>query len=378
MAAASREPRREGDLWCGSRCLALAAFLVLSSHVALGTPTETLQPVTRLAEVGPARRMAQGAFVGQEQLPGGKKAGKGKDRDIVGELKPGADPHSPHEMHGFEPRPGPYEVGGNIWTFGKAHAALHHVLREVPKGDPAAAANAMDAFAAKHGLKYHIGIPQAIALDNATRQAVAEAATHAAVDEGIAVRQLNVLVLGAGLGTRLLRCLPALLESTPAAGTHEVVSVEHDAHLSGYGHQLFNHAVGIGEDSPKDAFEVVGHLPLMPAEDTTLEEVLESLREGYEFSSFDLVLLEDGPDGRLGQQHQLTTLLATGALGEGAVVHAEGAGLGDIETTGYLELLKQGVAGGQRFHSEVHDLGDGGAAVVSILRRRSDGTGEEL
>merc|ERR1719401_767880 len=109
-------------------------------------------------------------------------------------------------------------------------------------------------------------------------------------------------------------------------------------------------------------------MPLLPGEDTMLDGVLETLRDNYEYSSFDLVLLEDGPDGRLGQQQQVTALLAAGSLSQWAVLHAEGPGAGDAETAGYLELLRHG-ANGQRFEPEVHDLGDGGAAVVSVLRR---------
>jgi len=372
-------PRRAGAKLAAALPLLL---LTLGVRGAAAQPvhTERIATVRERADLsGAGTRIGADGRTPSQRGAKAPKANKGK-KEPIGELNAELDPHSPHAVHGFEPRPGPYEDGGNIWTFGKAHAALHHVLRKVPKGDPVAASEELHAFAVENGLQYHLTVDRAAALDNATRKAVAAATTAAAeggaLGTATSTRPLNVLVIGAGFGVRLLRCLPALLEASPPAGgadddegTHEVVSVERDNHLSGYGDQLFSHAIG------EDGRHAVRHTAMLPGEDTSLEELLESLRDNYDYRSFDLVLLEDGPDGRLGQQRQLTGLLQAGVLSSGGVVHAEGVGAGDAETEGYLELLRKG-AGGNRFESDVHDIGDGGAAIISKLRR--DVSGDEL
>lgn len=295
------------------------------------------------------------------------------------------DPRSPHETHGFEPRDA---EGGNIWAFGQPHAVVHHVLHTVSSGDAMGAADAFDSFAAMHQLSFGLHAARARVLEDAVRRVVGQAVKQPAPGETTnpsatesPARGVKVLVFDAGIGGKTLRCLPGLL-GAPAPllrgagggpdgdllGVHEVVSIEHNADLSSFGARLVSHAVG---EAP------LRHFPMMVGEDTTLDETLQSLHEGYELSAFDLVLLGDGDGGRGDQKEQLAALVRQGSLRDGAVVHAEGPAESDKRTAEYLDALRgvgENAAGGPpgAFENEVRDLGDGKAAVVSTWRERQD------
>eukprot|EP00932_Pfiesteria_piscicida_P002965 SRR837773.12882.p1 GENE.SRR837773.12882~~SRR837773.12882.p1 ORF type:complete len:306 (-),score=100.55 SRR837773.12882:13-816(-) len=266
-------------------------------------------------------------------------------------------------------------------------------------GDALAAMSLLDAFSQMNELPFGFTEPRASALDFAMRRAIGprpQLRGQPAADALDTPQGVSVLVLGSGFGERSLRVLPPLLElvaSNPGTA-HHVVSLERDPHKSAQSAQLLSHAIG------DDLAGALRHLPFMPGEETTLEESLESLAEGWELPAFDVVLLDDG-DGRGGQEQQLETLLKAGALRPGAVVHAEGPAADDPATQAYLGKLAQpapapaaasggaggagrasdakdakgGGAGRPRFETEVRDIGGGRAAVVSVLHRDK---GDEL
>mmetsp|Transcript_12907 Transcript_12907/g.35033 ORF Transcript_12907/g.35033 Transcript_12907/m.35033 type:complete len:339 (-) Transcript_12907:35-1051(-) len=313
---------------------------------------------------------ALAALVGKGRQGGGVEGGEMKTL-----LDSSSDPRDPHDED-FEPRLG-VDEGGDLWAFGKTHAALHHVIGNVPSGNATAAADLLDAFSAMYSLSFGLTDPSAQLLDSVVRQALdaeaQEAQRLAAATPDVHVyRGLRVLVLGAGLGGRTLRCLPPLLEM--AAQTedmaHDVVSVEYDSDLSFSNLQLVSHALGEENEG-----SVVRHLPMMPGDDTTLDESLESLRDNYDLPTFHMVLLDENDLGRVGQQQQLMSLLRSGALRDGTIIHAEGSMAGNPETDRYLDTLGKGGgdrSGKHKFESHVTDLGGGRAAVVSKVRRRGD------
>jgi len=193
------------------------------------------------------------------------------------------------------------------------------------------------------------------------------------VERGSSAPGLNVLALRPGLGAPVLHCLPALLgagSGLRGAGSgpalvHKLVSVEDDEHLSSGGSRLVAHALGEGE-----LFERVRYTPLVMGEETTLDEVLETLRDGYELPAFDVVLLEGGPRGR--QREQLDALIRASALREGTVVHAEGPADGEEGAGKLVESLQNRSSGAPRFDARVHEAGPGRAAVVATYRGRSE------
>ncbi|CAJ1401162.1 unnamed protein product [Effrenium voratum] len=219
----------------------------------------------------------------------GNKMG-GVKPPLEGLLHPGPDPKSPH-AEGYEPR-----TGGGLWDFGAAHAVLLHVLRTAPEGDAREVSRAMEDFSRQHQLGFAFaGLEDEVAA--AVQAAAAAAGLELAPGPGdrffapspkqpkdAPLRRLRVLVLGSRLCGFELRVLPQLLRAAAA----EVVSVEEDPHLSDTGAQLLSHALGERED--------VRHLPLLLGTDTTLTELLETLREAYELPSFDLVVLQ-GSEG---------------------------------------------------------------------------------
>lgn len=294
------------------------------------------------------------------------QGGSGATHESMGAmLNLEADPRDPHSR-GFEPRPGP-EEGGDIWVFGRAHATVHHVLERTRRGNAQEVADVLDAFSAEHGVPFGLGAGSARALELAARAALGlEAGTDiggpflpASGKTGAQTKGLNVLVLGAGLGTRTLRCLPTLLASVNPDVPHEVVSIEDDAHLMDGSSQLLSHAIGMeGSSSP------VRHLPLMPGEGTEFGDLLETLQDGYGFAAFDFVLLESSD--RAKHVEQLDTLLQRGALRQGAVVHAEGPDESHKETQEYLTYLQK--SNRASFDRKLHDVGDGASAVVARLR----------
>lgn len=301
------------------------------------------------------------------------QGGSGAKQESMGAmLNLEADPRDPHSQ-GFEPRPGP-EEGGDIWAFGRAHATVHHVLERTRRGNAREVADVLDAFSAEHGIPFGLGAGSARALELAARAAVGmEANTDiggpflpASGGPGAQAKGLNVLVLGAGLGTRTLRCLPTLLAAVNPDAPHELVSIEDDAHLMDGSSQLLSHAIGIeGSTSP------VRHLPLMPGEGTVFSDLLETLQDGYGLTAFDLVLLE-GSD-RAKHVEQLDTLLQRDALRRGSVVHAEGPDQSHEGTQEFLTYLQK--SNRASFDQKLHEVGDGASAVVATLR---DYRGNEL
>lgn len=298
----------------------------------------------------------------------GLKPGPSKAKPPNMQLTPD-DLHDPHDPRGadFEPRRGPDE-GGHEFVFGHVHAALRHVIKSTKAGDLVGAAEELEAFSAKHDLGLSVGSARAAAVEAAVKKASAEKkslvnkSTIAAASQAhVPTEGLHVLVLGAGMGSSALRCLPALLENGTAPDSpHELVSIEGDMHVSDTGSQLLTHALGEKHQNQ------VRHLPLLPAEDTSLAEVLDSLRDGYELGPFDLVLLE----GRDRKKHiaQLQTLVEKNGLRSGAVVHAEGPGRGDAGTEKFLEILESSDGPG-RFDYEIHDRAWPGAAAVIATHR---------
>lgn len=273
------------------------------------------------------------------------------------------DPRDPRP-EGFEPRKNPGE-GGDLWTFGKVHALVHHVLEHARLGDPVAVADELDAFSSKHKLDLGFGAERGPLVDQIVRTAIASLQHAATVGStgSVMQRELRILVLGAGLGGCALRCLPALLASGPSNEMHQVVSVEGDADLASAGEQLVSHAVGSGGNV------TVQHTPLMPGDDTTLAEVLETLRDGYDLGQFDVAFLTGRRD-RAAQQGELAALLNSGALRDpGAIVLAFGPGTNDAGTQQYLNFLNQHGRG--RFGTQVRNVGEG-AAIVSTLQGHAD------
>lgn len=282
-------------------------------------------------------------------------------------------PEDEHDPRGdeYEPRPHIHE-GGTKWTFGKVHAAVHHVLEGVTAGNFTHVARELDSFSASHELGLGLGDARGQFVERAVRQVVAD--RMAAADKletepkthlDAKPKGLHVLVLGAGIGSAELRCLPPLLEVgiDPWQTPHEIVSVEGNAALSDASSQLVKHAVG------SDGDHVVRHLPLLPGEDTTLAEVLESLHDGYELGPFDVVLLE----GRSRDTHlqQLETLVQKRALRLGAAVHAEGPGPGDAGANKYIQLLKT-----RGFEYEVQEVWPGASAIVARWQGHDSHNGE--
>lgn len=289
--------------------------------------------------------------------PPGATSGK----DLKGLLHASPDPRDPH-ADGFVPRLS-VDEGGSMWTFGRAHAAVQHVLQNAPAGKPEAVANMLDAFSSEHGLSFGLGPDRGRVIDQAVRSAMpvvaADAVSDGVSESSAADSQRLVLILNSSIGGVALRCLPALLYKGVPGTPHEVVSVESNDHLSDGGARLVAHALSGRNDDIE-----VRHTPLIPAEDTTLPEVLETLRDGYELGKFHIVFL--GGD-RAQQRSQLETLLEQGALRTGAVIHGEGPGRGDSGTEGYIEFLEHS---GGRFDYEVHDTGPDRVAVVSTVRDR--------
>lgn len=295
----------------------------------------------------------------------GKPGGKAPDakKELGKLLQPGGDPHDPH-ANGFEPRPG-LDEGGDIWTFGRAHAALHHALGSSQAGSAPAVADALDAFAAEHGLDEHgLGPAHGLVLDGLAHSAAAAAATrrgsHRRDDPAAG---LHVLVLDAGLGGHTLRLLPGLL-AAPTSDAHEVVAVEKSDHLSDAGARLVAHALD-GASGSK-----VRHTPLLPSDDLSLEDLLDTVTSsdghGVGGAGFDVVLLGGG--SRAEQMRRVETLVERKALRLGSLVHAAAAAE-DPEAQWYLDTLHRGVGGG-RFEHEVHDVDRGVSAVVSSFRGR--------
>mmetsp|Transcript_48418 Transcript_48418/g.87646 ORF Transcript_48418/g.87646 Transcript_48418/m.87646 type:complete len:390 (+) Transcript_48418:58-1227(+) len=359
-----------------TRRLRAAGSLLLLSLAGVPQASIAAQPQTvmpHLQEAGLAghpQSIMPGRRGGRNRDRGPPGATSGKDLKTILEASP--DPNDPH-AHGFEPRPGPGE-GGDMWAFGRAHAAVHHVLQHAPEGNATAIADMLDAFSTEHGLSFGLGAVKGqvvaravhsalelVAADSSTTGTAADSSRNGrkAARSTDAMRRLHVLILNSGLGGVALRCLPALLEMGEPGAPHEVVSVEENDHLSDGGARLVAHALS-GAVSDVD----VRHTPLIPGDGTTFSEVLESLRDGYELDKFHLVFL--GGD-RVRQQSQVETLLEQGALRAGSVIHGEGPGREDVGTEGYLEFLERS---GGRFDYEVHDTGTNRVAIVSTVRDR--------
>lgn len=314
----------------------------------------------------PASAARNGAAPPRRPQP--RFAGRDAEQAQKKHLNLDQDPNDPHSK-GFEPR-----EHKDRWTFGRAHAALHHVLDEAVFGDAASVATTLDAFSADHGLSYGIGAERAFALDRSIRLAagmatlgdVAGGATskqgpfleaHAPAGAGGNSSGLAVLVLDSGFGGVTIRCLQPLLQVV-ADTPHEVVSVEPESHFSDGVHRMVTHALG------EAGTDLIRHTPLMPGEDTTLGEVVESVFDSHELKHFNVVMLGGRDRDRHGEQ--LQELLKSGALKEGSIVHAPGPGRDDASTARYMKLLH-----GASFATEVHDE-DGGAAVVASLRTSHD------
>eukprot|EP00931_Biecheleriopsis_adriatica_P104083 TRINITY_DN78824_c0_g1_i1.p1 TRINITY_DN78824_c0_g1~~TRINITY_DN78824_c0_g1_i1.p1 ORF type:complete len:335 (-),score=52.78 TRINITY_DN78824_c0_g1_i1:39-1043(-) len=316
-------------------------------------------------------------------LGSGPKSRSTRDGDKASSLEsllhPGSDPNSPHAA-GFEPRPGPGE-GGGIWDFGAVHATLNHILDSVQEGHTPGVHSALHSFSQKHDL----GLASAMSDDviEASIRAASAAAglrlaepapkpsellaprAAAEPDDGSARRGLRMLVLQAGLGSFELRSLPFLLRLRGHGNaSHEIVSLEIDPQLSDAGSRLLQHALGPEGD------DMIRHIPLLPSEETSIAEVMETLEESYELPSFDLVVLEGGD--RLQQSEQIKELISSEAFHNGTVVHAVGPASDDPSTLNYVEQLSHGK---HKFHSEIHRLEDGTAAVISSLRQHD---GSEL
>ncbi|CAK0895579.1 unnamed protein product, partial [Prorocentrum cordatum] len=275
-------------------------------------------------------------------------------------LEPGPHPHDPH-ADDFVPRP---SEGAGLWDFGRAHAAVQHALGACRAGNATATAEAFEDFSAAHGLGFGLGAASGQAVDGAVRAAAAAAAPR----EGLAgapappTRGLRALVLRAGLGGGSLRCAASLLALGADAGTHELVSVEMDPHLSSGAAQLVQHAIGSARPA------ALHHTALLPGDDTALAETLESLADGYDLDSFDVVLLARGD--RALQREQLATLLRAGAVRHGTVVHAEGPGSDDPGTKDYMEDLHWARGRGGKmgsFSTQSHGLDGGRLATVSVF-----------
>lgn len=286
--------------------------------------------------------------------PAGKSAKPEQDLSAI--LSPGGDPNDPHAK-GFEPRPGPDE-GGDIWTFGRAHAAAQHAL-DSEAGNALAVAEALDLFSAEHRLSFGLGPAHGAVLDGLVRSAAAAAVARD--KPGAPAAGLHVLVLDSGLGAGTLRLLPPLLAAS-GRGHHELVGVETNDHLSDVGARLVAHALDGAEGAE------VRHTALLPGDDTSFEEMIESLTDGYEIgkAGFDVVLLGGG--GRAEHMRKMETLVERKALRLGSIVHTA-SHREDPETEWYLGTTQRGVGGG-RFEHEIHDVEGNVTAVVSTFRGR--------
>jgi len=263
-----------------------------------------------------------------------------------------------HAEH-YEPR----LEGDDLWTFGQAHAVLRHALG-AKEGDARQVAQVVEDFCQKHQLDFGAKFSKEV-LDAALKTAAASVgvtlrpsvtALLAPSPPAKMSRGLRILVLSSGWGDFELRLLPQLQRFD---GTHEVVSVEEDPHLSDVGAQVFRHARG---DT-----SLVRHLALMPGEETTLAELLETLKEVYDLPTFDLVLL--GGAEWASRAVQVQELLGAGALRQDAAVVL--AVMSSNETQRYLQDL------GDAFLSQVHDL-NGETAESTVISTLMAGTGSEL
>merc|ERR1712232_1210146 len=115
-----------------------------------------------------------------------------------------------------------------------------------------------------------------------------------------------------------------------------------------------------GSDKTGPAVQDIRHTPLMPAEGTTLEEVLETFRDGYEIRGFHFVVLGGS---REEHKQQLETLLEQGALQPGAMMYSDGPGRGDSRTEEYLEFLQKS---GGHFEHQVHEVSSSHGAQVAV------------
>lgn len=289
--------------------------------------------------------------------PVGKSSKQGSGPPLGKLLDLGLDPREPHAL-GFEPRP-PETADDDPFAFGQTHAVVHHILGKVTEGDAMAVASALDAFSAEHSLGLGLGDEEGNIFSGLARGVID--ARQAANSGAQAPDGLRVLSFHNGIGAGALRLLPTLLAPVQVewAAPHEVVTVEHSIDLLNGGAQLFDHAIGNASS--------VRHTPMMPSEDTTVPEVLESLRDGYGLQQFDVVLLGGG---RGKQLDGLEALFANGSLGDGAVVHARGPVRDDPGTLKILDFLADRR---DRVQTEVRDLDDGGTVVTARLKRRDAG-----
>jgi len=284
---------------------------------------------------------------GAVSLPqSGDKTGAGKARQKSVTLDSSPDPNSPHSDD-FEPRPGLHE-GGGLWDFGEAHALVHHVVSNSPRGGGAAVIKVMDDFSRTHGLSFSLEDARGAAMDSAVERAVANRL------ETEDSQGLHFLLLGSGLGARTLRSVAPLMVVRPDL-THEVVSVDTDDHLLDGARQLVSHTLG------DEHIERVRHSALMVGDNMPLNDLLESLIGSWGFPFFDMVSLDGGGL----QEQQMEALLSHRALRRGSVVHAEGLKRNSTDLEQYLQFLHE--AGRDRLQSEVHDLDDGTSVVVTTV-----------
>lgn len=317
------------------------------------------------------------------------------------------DPRSPHAQ-GFEPR----ELGDDPFEFGNAHAVVRHVVGSVGEGDPFGAFRAFQGFSDQHQLGFGLDDDSGRVLERSVLEAAAMTFMNGVVSDllddepsgflspaefglpsvsrakpkpklpqagaGNVTRGLHVLILGPSLMGSPLRILPTLLRlGLEGVGPHEVVSIEHDADDASAGQTLFQHAAGA------DGSKQVRHTPLLPAPETPLNQTLQSLKEGYDFHRFDMVILP-GNEGKPGmasttvpgqltgrelQKRQLEAVLNAGLLQPGAVVHAEGPAATDPSTERFLQSLNTSKT---EFTAKVHALPNSKAAVVSTLTRHTE------
>lgn len=290
---------------------------------------------------------------GSELVPNASLPRGGKT--LEGHLHPGHDAQSPVHAEHYVPR-----QEGDLWTFGRAHAVLRHAQKEAKEGDARHVARVVEDFCQEHQLERGNIAPDEV-LAAAVKAAAAaqqltlrpassrEALLAPTASAGAASsRGLRILVLSSGWGQVELRFLPHLLRFD---GDHEVVSVEEDPHLSDVGAQLLRHALG--------KRQLVRHLPLLLGEETTLLELLETLREVYELPVFDLVLL-GGSDGA-SCAAQAQDLVAARVLRSDGLVLAI---LQDDAQRYLQELAERG-----DFMSQVQEIsGKNLAAVISTVQ----------
>ncbi|CAK9032120.1 Protein NLRC3 [Durusdinium trenchii] len=168
------------------------------------------------------------------------------------------------------------------------------------------------------------------------------------VEQNSARPLLGTRVSDEEMSETLLGSLPQLLE---LEGPHEVASIEEDPHVSDAGARLVRHALG-------EHLSHVRHLPLVTGEETTLLELLQSLREGYDLPSFDLVVL--GGRNVQGCVLEVQDLLKSQALRPRGVVLAI---FDDDAAQMYLHEI------GPEFDSVVTDDPDGATTVMSVWQR---------